>query len=355
MSCNNPESPLRKLFTDQRNSPVSQLMRSQPQVREIQELALTRDAGDGRYTKPGSLPGIIAQNSGQVDHGQLQGLADDDHSQYHNDTRGDARYVQLSTLTTKGDIFARTSSAVTRVAVGSNGQVLTADSASSAGVSWQTPASGVTDHGALTGLGDDDHTQYHNDARGDARYVQLSTLTTKGDIFARTSSTVTRVAVGSNGQVLTADSTQTAGVKWATPVTDHGGLSGLADDDHTQYHNNTRGDARYYQKTEFQSAVAQNEADVPIKTDSFGAIEVYGLRSSGTSYFELDTLHTGDIRVESGIRVGNSATAVDTATIALHERAVNPITQSGACVFWWDGTNVRVRVPGGTNYTLSWT
>ncbi len=29
---------------------------------------------------------------------------------------------------------------------------------------------GVTDHGALTGLGDDDHTQYHNDSRGDARY-----------------------------------------------------------------------------------------------------------------------------------------------------------------------------------------
>jgi hypothetical protein len=33
---------------------------------------------------------------------------------------------------------------------------------------------GVTDHGALTGLGDDDHTQYHNDTRGDARYYQQS-------------------------------------------------------------------------------------------------------------------------------------------------------------------------------------
>lgn len=34
---------------------------------------------------------------------------------------------------------------------------------------------GVTDHGALTGLADDDHSQYHNDARGDARYWTLST------------------------------------------------------------------------------------------------------------------------------------------------------------------------------------
>lgn len=29
---------------------------------------------------------------------------------------------------------------------------------------------GTSDHGALTGLSDDDHSQYHNDARGDVRY-----------------------------------------------------------------------------------------------------------------------------------------------------------------------------------------
>ena len=33
---------------------------------------------------------------------------------------------------------------------------------------------GAEDHGALTGLSDDDHPQYHNDARGDARYAQRS-------------------------------------------------------------------------------------------------------------------------------------------------------------------------------------
>jgi hypothetical protein len=32
---------------------------------------------------------------------------------------------------------------------------------------------GVTDHGLLTGLADDDHSQYHNNARGDARYPLL--------------------------------------------------------------------------------------------------------------------------------------------------------------------------------------
>lgn len=33
---------------------------------------------------------------------------------------------------------------------------------------------GATDHGALTGLADDDHAQYHNNARGDARYSLLA-------------------------------------------------------------------------------------------------------------------------------------------------------------------------------------
>lgn len=37
---------------------------------------------------------------------------------------------------------------------------------------------GVSDHGALTGLGDDDHTQYHNDTRGDARYYTKAQVDT---------------------------------------------------------------------------------------------------------------------------------------------------------------------------------
>jgi hypothetical protein len=37
--------------------------------------------------------------------------------------------------------------------------------------------SGVSDHGALTGLADDDHTQYFNQTRGDARYPLASAMT----------------------------------------------------------------------------------------------------------------------------------------------------------------------------------
>jgi len=44
-------------------------------------------------------------------------------------------------------------------------------------------AGGVTDHGDLTGLSNDDHPQYHTDARGDARYYRINfeTLTLDGD------------------------------------------------------------------------------------------------------------------------------------------------------------------------------
>lgn len=49
--------------------------------------------------------------------------------------------------------------------------------------------------------------------------VPASTVTAKGDLLVATASgTVARQAVGSNGQILVADSTQTNGLKWA-PIT----------------------------------------------------------------------------------------------------------------------------------------
>ena len=48
---------------------------------------------------------------------------------------------------------------------------------------------GVTDHGALTGLADDDHTQYHTDARGDVRYNTKAEITTLLSGKANTSHT----------------------------------------------------------------------------------------------------------------------------------------------------------------------
>jgi hypothetical protein len=47
--------------------------------------------------------------------------------------------------------------------------------------------------------------------------IPESTVTTKGDLLAATGSgVVTRVGLGTNGYVLTADSAQTAGIKWSS-------------------------------------------------------------------------------------------------------------------------------------------
>jgi len=57
--------------------------------------------------------------------------------------------------------------------------------------------------------------------------IPASTLTTKGDLLSRTTATLQRLPVGSNGQVLTADSTATLGLNWATgPVPSQTGNSG---------------------------------------------------------------------------------------------------------------------------------
>jgi hypothetical protein len=145
------------------------------------------------------------------------------------ETNGRALVSVTHTVTTKGDLISF-DTAPDRVPVGSNGQVLTADSTQALGLKWATPfASPLTTKG-------DVHTYAGADARlavgsngqvltadsTQADGIKWSTpvsmpVTTKGDLVGFDSA-ADRVPVGSNGQVLTADSTQTLGVKWASPV-----------------------------------------------------------------------------------------------------------------------------------------
>lgn len=157
-------SRLRKQFMSPRNNPARQLLATLTPIQEIKRLGVTRTEGDKRYTRPPDVTRIIDSYPATHDPVTLAGGSDP--------------------------------------ALALAGQQLDLDLSG-----YATVGSVITDHGGLSGLGDDDH----------AQYVLRSILTTKGDIFARTASAISRLPVGSDGQVMTADSAQTLGVKWATP------------------------------------------------------------------------------------------------------------------------------------------
>lgn len=133
----------------------------------------------------------LQANAGSLDHGGLLGLADDDHTQYSliDGTRAFTGTVsgvdptETNHLTTKGYVDT---------AVG---------------------VSGAIDHGNLTGLADDDHTQY--------------SLVDGTRAFSSTVAGVTPVA--------DADLATKGYVDTVSGSMDHGELEGLSDDDHTQY------------------------------------------------------------------------------------------------------------------------
>jgi hypothetical protein len=95
--------------------------------------------------------------------------------------------IAKATVDAKGDLIAGTAdNTVSRLAVGADNAVLTADSSTATGLKWATPA-------------------------------DQTPLTTKGDLFGFDTADA-RIPVGTNGHVLTADSAQSLGLKWAAPA-----------------------------------------------------------------------------------------------------------------------------------------
>lgn len=100
-------------------------------------------------------------------------------------------YVTKSTLLNKGDLFVATSpSVVGNLGVGADGAVLTTDSSTSTGLKWQ-----AIDISSL---------------------VPRSTVDAKGDLLVGTNNDVVdNLPVGTNGQMLVANSASASGLMWS--------------------------------------------------------------------------------------------------------------------------------------------
>jgi hypothetical protein len=92
----------------------------------------------------------------------------------------------------KGDLLAGTGpDTLTRLPIGTNGQVLVADSSTGTGLAWSSAT--------------------------DPNSINKNIIDAKGDLIVGTADdTPARLGIGTDGKVLTADSTQTEGVAWAT-------------------------------------------------------------------------------------------------------------------------------------------
>ena len=126
-----------------------------------------------------------------------------------------------SPLTTKGDLHTY-STTDARLPIGANGTFLVADSTTTTGLRWQAPANTDDIAEGTTNL-------YYTDARVTTRFNTLIPAVAKGDILVQGATVLSRLPVGSNDQVLLADSTTATGLRWGAVNSGGGTLAGLSD------------------------------------------------------------------------------------------------------------------------------
>ena len=189
--------------------------------------------------------------------GQILSKASNTDLDYTWVTTDDANAIQNAIVDAKGDLIAATAADVpARLGVGTDGQILSADSTAATGLKWITndigditsvgvtsPITGGGTSGAVTIAIQDattaqkgavqlsDSTSTTSSILAStptavksaydlaAAAIPKSTVTAKGSIVAATaSSTPANLAVGNNGETLVADSTTTTGLRWQAPV-----------------------------------------------------------------------------------------------------------------------------------------
>jgi len=153
-------------------------------------------------------------------------------------------------------------------------------------------------------------------------------------------SNIQEVALGTVDGVAAEQTTNISQVTPSMSITDHDELSGLTDDDHSQYHNDARGDARYYTETELNAGQLDSRYYTETELNNgqldnryYTETEVNTWRNSVTQT-EMGYLHG----VTSDVQTQITARAVISGTPANNQIAV-----------WTGATNIE----GDANLTWS--
>lgn len=157
--------------------------------------------------------------SGVVSEGMISYLKDTNAVEVYNGSAwvasDDPNAIQNTIVDAKGDLIAATANDTPArlPSSGVNGDVLTVDTSTATGLKWAAPAAGdITAVTAGTGISGGGTT-------GDVTITNsmATAIDAKGDLIAGTGADAfARLAVGTNNQVLTADSSTATGLKWAT-------------------------------------------------------------------------------------------------------------------------------------------
>jgi len=182
-------------------------------------------SGDDTFVKK-TLAETGAILEGDLDHGNIQGLGDDDHTQYILHSLADAAN---DFLVASGD------NTFVKKTLAEVGAILEADIDHDNLVNYDAAKhfiEGSIDHGSIAGLDDNDHTQY----------ILHSLAAAANDfIVASGANTFVKKTLAETGAILEADISHDnlvdydAAEHFIEGSIDHGSIAGLGDDDHDKY------------------------------------------------------------------------------------------------------------------------
>ena len=216
------------------------------------------------------------------------------------ETQSENESIQFTGVPTTGQIWPRSRTTIIEAGVEPTRQII-AGTGLTGGGDLSTDV--TLNVGAGTGITVNANDITLNTTYTDGRYFQLTTVDAKGDLLVATANdTLGKLSIGTDGYVLTADSAQTSGVKWAAAAAGGGSV------EEVYIGTSTPVDSAIELWID-TDAISVNAGAVP---ETRSILAGAGLTGGG----DLTADRSLDIGAGTGITVAADAVSVDTTVIA---------------------------------------